>query len=98
MGRNLRWSIVAASRPQRRMAVQDNGAKVRLFPATNQSVPRRLRPSLCESHLFARQGGERAAERLMSLVVVASPGDRSPDPCNLAESTSVQACRWQASR
>ena len=49
MGRNLRWSIVAASRRQRRMAVQDNGAKVRLFPATNQSVPRRLRPSLCES-------------------------------------------------
>ena len=31
MGRNLRWSIVAASRRQRRMAVQDNGAKVRLF-------------------------------------------------------------------
>ena len=25
MGRNLRWSIVAASRPQRRVAVQDDG-------------------------------------------------------------------------
>ena len=34
MGRNLRWSIVAASRPQRRMAVQDDGAKLRLFQAS----------------------------------------------------------------
>ena len=33
MGRNLRWSIVTASRPQRRMAVQDDGPKLRLFQA-----------------------------------------------------------------
>ena len=52
MGRNLRWSIVAASRPQRRMAVQDDAAKVRLFQTPNQCVARRLTPPLCESSLI----------------------------------------------
>ena len=58
MGRNLRWSIVAASRPQRRMAVQDDGAKVRRFQAPNQCVARRLTPPLCESSLSAAKAAK----------------------------------------
>jgi hypothetical protein len=53
MGRNLHWSIVAASRPQRRKAVQDEGAKLRLSRRGKQCVAGRLRPTF---HLFARQG------------------------------------------
>ena len=61
MGRNLRWSIVAASRPQRRMAVQDDGAKLRLFQASQSVRGEKKIRSLCESSLIRRQGGERAA-------------------------------------
>ena len=56
MGRNLHWSIVAASRRQRRMAVQDEGAKLRLSRRGKQCVAGRLRPTFAKAHLFARQG------------------------------------------
>jgi hypothetical protein len=66
MGRNLRWSIVTASRPQRRMAVQDDGPKLRLFQACQTVRGEKIDRRFAKAHLFARQGGERAAERLMS--------------------------------
>ena len=42
------------------------GAKLRLSSPGKQCAARRLRSPFAKAHLFARQGGERAAERLMS--------------------------------
>ena len=89
MGRNLRWSIVPASPPQRRMAVQDDGAKLRLFQASQTVRGEKIKTAALQL-TYSRQPNSASSG--------ASPGDRSPDPSNLAESTSVQACRYQPSR
>ena len=62
-------------------------AKLRLAQASQPVRGRRLRSRFAKAHFFARQGGERAAERLNVFAVVGGDqASRSPNPRAISRS------------